>query len=992
MSRQRVLDRVVESYTRGNVSFESLRPHTVRDILLVASLYDSYTLAEDGRLTERIFGAFHDLSLSGPAYLTRVATAAEALELLRVRRFDVVITMARIGDLSVQEFGEKAKRMQPGLPVYLMTYDTRELGFFEGKVPVVRGIDKIFVWRGDVRLFLAVIKLTEDRLNVEHDVAVGEVRVVILVEDSIPFYSSYLPLLFEEIMKQTASFIHEGVNVTQKLLRMRARPKILHATTYEEAWELYQDFREVVLGVISDVRFPRGGRLDPEAGVELIRNIRALDPYAPLVLQSSEESFREVATAAGATFLHKRSPTLLHDFRQFMLDNMGFGDFVFRLPDGTEVARASDISSMVQALGTVPGESLRFHGQLNHFSSWLMARTEFAAANALRYKRVSDFATLEDLRDFLKETLLTYRERTRRGLVEDFDPARFDAGSHFVRIGGGSLGGKGRGLAFTHELLTRHDVEGLFPGLRLFVPPTAVLGTDVFDRFLEHNSLTGLALREDDDAEIARSFLAAQMPKEAVSDLAAFLERVQYPIAVRSSGLLEDSHLQPFAGVYSTVMLPNVHRDREVRLQQLLDAVKYIYASTFFRAAKAYIASTPNRMEEEKMAVVVQRIVGRRCGDYVYPHVSGVAASVNYYPVHPLRPEDGIASIALGLGKTVVEGGRALRFAPARPESLPWFSTAADVLENAQRSFWALDVSRPVDLTKPDSNLVRLDLAAAEEHGMLWPVGSTYVPEDEQVVDGVSREGVRLVTFAPLLKGQVVPFAEPIQLLLDLGTRGLSGPVEIEFAMDLSPEPEGPRDFAFLQIRPLAVVDTGEDRGLTGFEEAEVLVRSRNALGHGRIADVRDVVTVRRDSFQRERTIEIAAEVGRMNERLVEEGRPYLLIGPGRWGTADRWLGIPVAWHDISGARVILERDLSDVVVEPSQGTHFFQNMTSYGIGYLHVHAREGGFLDEDWLESRPVHEETRWLRHVRLAEPLEVLIDGRRREGVVLKRAWQPA
>jgi hypothetical protein len=992
MTRQRILDQVVESYSRGHVSFEQLRPHTVRDILLVASLYDSYTLAEDGRLTERIFGAFHDLSLSGPAYLTRVATAEDALELLRARRFDVVITMARVGDLSVQEFGEKAKRMHPGLPVYLMTYDTRELGFFEGKSPSVRGIDKIFVWRGDVRLFLAVIKLTEDRLNVEHDVAVGEVRTVILVEDSIPFYSSYLPMLFDEIMKQTASFIQEGVNVTQKLLRMRARPKILHATTYEEAWSMFQDFREVVLGVLSDVRFPRGGKVDPEAGVELCRNIRAVDPYAPLVLQSSEERFRDVARSLGASFLHKKSPTLLQEFREFMLDHMGFGDFVFRMPDGTEVGRAGDIASMVQALDHVPAESLRFHGQLNHFSNWLMARTEFAAAAAMRYKRVHDFATVEEMREFLKDTLLAYRQRTRRGLVEDFDPARFDAGSHFVRIGGGSLGGKGRGLAFTHELLTRYEIEGHFPGLRLVVPSTAVLGIDVFDRFLERNDLASFALHEEDDRELTRRFLAGALPEEVEEALATFLERVRYPLAVRSSSLLEDSHLQPFAGVYATVMLPNTHPDHGVRRRELLDAIKFIYASTYFRAAKAYIASTPNRMEEEKMAVVVQRIVGRRCDRYVYPHVSGVAASVNYYPVHPLRPEDGIASVALGLGKTVVEGGRTLRFAPARPESLPWFSTAADMLKNAQRSFWALDLAAPVDFTRPESNLVRLDLDVAERHGMLGPVASTYSRQNDAVVDGLSREGVRLVTCAPLLKGHLGPFAEPIQLLLDLGARGLSGPVEIEFAMNLEPEPRGPREFAFLQIRPLPVVDTGEDRGLVGFDPADVLVRSSNALGHGRIADVRDVVSVRRDVFQRERTIEVAAEVGRMNERLVAEGRPYLLIGPGRWGTSDRWLGIPVTWAQISGARVILEGDLADVAVEPSQGTHFFQNMTSYGVGYFHVHEREGGFLDEGWLEERPAAAETRWLRHVRLEEPLEVLIDGRRREGVILKRAWQPA
>jgi len=986
-----ILERVVESYARANISFETLRPYNVRDILLVASLYDSYTLAEDGRLTERIFGAFHDLSLSGPAYLTRAATAADALEMLRARRFDIVITMARVGDRSVEEFGERAKEIHPGLPVYLLTYDTRELALFEGKVLALRGIDKIFVWRGDVRLFLAVIKLTEDRLNVEHDTTVGQVRVLILVEDSIPFYSSYLPMLFDEFMKQTASFIQEGVNVTQKLLRMRARPKILHAMTYEEAWDLYTTFRDVVLGVISDVRFPRGGKVEPAAGVELIRSIRAADPYLPLVLQSSEERFRDVARPLGAWFLHKRSPTLLGEFREFMLENMGFGDFVFRLPDGTEVGRAGDIAAMVDALERVPAESLDFHGRVNHFSNWLMARTEFAAANALRDKRVTDFADVEEMRTFLRETLLSYRQRTRRGLVEDFDPTRFDASSHFVRIGEGSLGGKGRGLAFTHQLLSRHDVESHYEGLRLFVPPTAVLGADAFDRFLERNDVLAFALRETDDDAIARRFLGARLPGDVIADLEAFLDRVHYPLAVRSSGLLEDSHLQPFAGIYATMWLPNVHEDRNVRLRQLLDAVKFIYASTFFRGAKAYIATTPNRTEEEKMAVVIQQIIGRRCGDYVYPHVSGTASSVNYYPVGPLGPEDGIASVALGLGKTVVEGENALRFSPAHPESIPWFSTANDVLAHAQRTFWALDLSRPVVFGRPEANLIRLDLAAAEQHGMLWPVASTYLPQDESVADGISREGIRLVTFAPLLKGHVGPFAEPIQLLLQLGCRGLSGPVEIEFAMNLEPPDGRPRELAFLQIRPFPVVDPGETHVLGDFDPGEVLARSRHAMGSGRFV-LRDIVAVRQDTFRRESTVEIAADVGRMNEKLIAEQRPYLLVGPGRWGTADRWLGIPVAWPQISGARVILERDLADITVEPSQGTHFFQNMTSYGIGYFHVHARDGGFLDDAWLEERPACQETTWLRHVRLEEPIEVLIDGERREGVALKRAWKPA
>ncbi len=986
-----ILDRLVESYQQQNVGFESLRPFHVRDVLLVASLYDSYTLAEDGRLAEQIFGEFHNLSLSAPAYLTRVSTAERALELLRTRRYDLVITMAQVGNLSVQDFGEQVKRMHPGLPVYLMTYDTRELGLLEAQQSL-RGIDKVFVWRGDVRLFLAVIKLTEDALNVEHDTSVGQVRVLILVEDSVPFYSSYLPMLFDEIMKQTASLIHESVNVTQKLLRMRARPKILLATSYEEAWEAYTNYKEVVLGVISDVRFPRRGKVDPEAGVRMIRSIREDDAYIPLVLQSSEERFRETARFLGATFLHKRSPTLLKEFRRFMLDNLGFGDFVFRLPDGTEVGRAGHVRSLVDALETAPKESLQFHGRLNHFSNWLMARTEFGAANALRHKRVTDFDGVEDMRSFLRQTLLTHRAEARRGLVEDFDATRFDAASRFVRIGGGSLGGKGRGLAFTHEVLSRYEIENHFPDLRVFVPPSAVVGTDVYDKFLDANNLLEFALKETEDRRILARFLAGHLDKRVVKDLAAFLDSVRYPIAVRSSSLLEDSHFQPFAGIYFTHMLPNLHEDREVRLQQLLDAIKFIYASTFFQNAKAYIATTPNRMEEEKMAIVIQQIVGRRCGDFVYPHVSGVANSLNFYPVERMRPEDGIASVALGLGKTVVEGGRTVRFSPAYPESLPQFSVTDDILENAQRRFWALDVTRAPDFSRPDSNLAERDLHDAERDGMLWPVGSTYMPENDTVVDGISRTGVRLVTFAPLLKGQVAPFSEVIQLLLDMGERGLSGPAEIEFALNLDPEAGGPKEFAFLQIRPIAAVDTGIEGGpRLEYRDEELLVRSSHAMGNGRVADVRDLLVVRPETFAREHTVEIAADVGRLNERLRDEGRKCVLIGPGRWGTADRWLGIPVQWAQISQARVIVECDLADLAVEPSQGTHFFQNMTSYGIVYLHVHARTGGYLDREWLDSLPVEEETDWVRLIRLEDPVEVLVDGKQKEGVILKRSWSP-
>lgn len=978
------LDRLFAGYETFEGGMEALRPHHVRNVLLLASPYDAYALAEDVRLSDRIFGAFSDFSLSAPAIVTRASTPERALELVRTRPFDLMIGMGRFGELVTEEFLRDVKRMRPRLPVHLMTHDVEAFAGLEGG-GLPAGLDRVFLWRGDVRLLLAAIKLTEDRLNVEPDTSAGNVRVIILVEDSIPFYSSYLPMLFNEILKQTSSLIHEGVNETQKLLRLRARPKVLLATTYEQAWEHYENFREVVLGVISDVRFPRGGEVAEDAGIELLRCIRAADAHTPLVLQSSDESYRETAHFLGATFLPKHSPTLLHELRDFMLQNLGFGDFVFRLDDGTEVGRAADMRQMIELLPHVPPESIAFHGRLNHFSNWLMARTEFRAARSLREKRVQDFDGPEGLRGYLRRTLAESLRQRRHGLVEDFDAENFDGSSEFLRIGGGSLGGKGRGLAFAHEMLARLELPEQFRRMRISVPPSAVIGTRAFDRFLERNDLLRFALKEQDDRTITRRFLTSELPSDVVRDLTVFLNRVRHPIAVRSSSLLEDSHHQPFAGVYVTQMLPNSHPDREIRLRELLDAIRFVYASTFFRAAKAYVATTPNRMEEEKMGVVIQQIVGRRYGDFLYPHLSGVASSWNYYPVGRMRPEDGMATLAFGLGKTVVEGGRTVRFSPRHPEVLPQFSRTNDVLANSQRQFWALDLTRPLDFFRPDANLARLDLADAERHGSLWPVASTYLPESEAVVDGASRDGIRLVTFAPVLKNDLAPVSEAIRLLLGLARRGMNGPAEIEFAANLDPATGAP-EFNFLQIRPVAPQFDGS--GLGEFADSDVFVRSPHVLGNGRRHDIRDIVLVRPDTFRREATVEIASDIERLNDELTAAGTPYLLAGPGRFGTADRWLGIPVSWAQISGARVILELDLEDVAVEPSQGTHFFQNMTSFGVGYFHVLRKSGGERDERWLEGLTPARETRWLRHYRLKQPLEVRIDGERRRGVILKSA----
>lgn len=983
------LERRVEAFDAQSGELQTLQQHRVHEILLVASLYDSYSLSEGKHLSELIFGAYHHHSLSTPPRITRVSSREGALGLLAERPFDLVITMAQVSDVAAEAFAREAKRRRPGLPVFLMAFNERELQLQRlGHSPSGGGIDRAFIWRGDVRLFLSLIKLVEDQRNVEHDSRVGGVRTLILVEDSVALYSLYLPMLFGEIMKQTEGLISEEVNIGQRILRRRLRPKILLATSFEEAEALYTRLRETVLAVIADIRFPRGGEEEAEAGLALLAGFRAKDADLPLVLQSSDAAYRPAAAGLRAAFLHKRSPTLLHDFRRFMLQSLGFGDFVFRNAEGREVARASDVNGMIGALAVVPEATLRYHASRNHFSNWLMARTEFELATAMRRLRIRDFESIEDMRRFLLENMSAVRRARRQGQVEDFEAGRFDVESSFVRIGGGSLGGKGRGLAFIHGLMPAAKLEGRFPNVRIFVPHAAVLGTEVFDRFVEDNELLEFALLEDDDAAILRRFLAAELPEATRRDLAAFSDRIRWPLAVRSSSLLEDSHHLPAAGVYPTHMLPNLDPDSTARGRALEQAIKHVYASTFFRGAKAYLESIPRRVEDEKMAVVIQQVVGRRHGALVYPDLAGTARSTNYYPIREMRPEEGIATVALGLGRTVVEGERALRFSPAHPQWLPQLSTPEDVLENAQRDFWALDVERAPDFLdpEPNANLVRLPLSVAEAQGRLWPVASVYDPDSHAIREGLDRPGTRLVTFAPILKHRLFPLPEILEALMALGRAGMAGPVEIEFAADLQPEDGGPRRFAFLQIRPLVSLEATGRVDLDAVPAEAVFIRSPRALGSGRIGDIRDIVAVRMDRFDRAHTREVAAEVGAMNAGLLRAGRPYLLIGPGRWGSADRWLGIPVSWYQISGARVIVECDLDGAAVEPSQGTHFFHNMTSLGIGYFTAHGRNGARVDWAWLDAQTPVEAGEWVAHYRLEGPLEVLIDGRQGAGLVRK------
>jgi len=987
------IERIVQRRERVQVAFQSLMPRRVQKILLVASLYDAFTFEEDGQLGELLLAEYTALNLSFTPQVTRTASMKEALERLQKDPFDLVISMPRVGEENLKAFAHAVQETRPGIPLVVLAYNTRELQLVMETRP--EGVSYVFVWQGDQRLFTAITKIVEDSWNIENDVAVAGVQAIILVEDSVRFYSSYLPMLYTELVKQTQGLMSDSVNRMQKLLRMRARPKILLATSYEEGMALFERFRGNVLGVVSDLSFPRAGAQDPEAGLALAAALRTSDPDLPVLIQSTDASFRERAAAAGACFIHKESPLLLAEVRAFMSDHMGFGAFVFRYPDGTEVGRARTIKEMIHAIRKLPLASILYHARNNHFSTWLMARTEFALARAIRPRNVEDFESQDAVRSFLLQAFRSQDSRTREGQVAEFSrETGVDPASMFVRIGDGSLGGKGRGLAFMNSLISRYRIEDHVPGVQLYVPPTAVLATGVFDAFMERSRLASFAFQESSDTRIAEAFLNAPFPESAAADVLAFLREVDFPLAVRSSSLLEDANTQPFAGVYATHMIPNNHPDIEVRLRDLLRAIRLVYASSYFADAKAYIESTPSRLEEEKMAVVIQQVVGRRHGDLYYPDLAGTARSRDFYPVQGMRPEDGVACAALGLGATVAGGGRCVRFCPRWPRNVVMLSSVESTLEYAQRDFFALEMTRSLSLGRaadPSLNIVKADLSVAEAHGTLDPVGSVYSRENEAIYDGLSRPGVRLVTLAGVLKADVFPLPESLNFVLDLGAAAFSSPVEVEYAVTLSEVPGRPHRFGFLQIRPLGAGLAMQEVDLSSVSREDAVCISSHALGHGSIHGIRHLVYVRPDAFDRSRTEEVAREVGHVNALLRQKEERYVLIGPGRWGTADRWLGIPVSWSQVSQAACFVETSLKDLHVEPSQGTHFFQNITSLGIGYFTLrHGDERGFVDIDWLERQPAEYESPLVRLVVFDKEMDILVDSRSGAGVITRPGAQ--
>jgi len=989
-------------------AYENLAPHQVHDILLVASPYDSFILEEEGRFSDRLLGQYQELDLASPPAFHKASSARKALARMRKESFDLVLTTPHVDDMSPAALRAAIAESHPDVPVVLLTYDRADAQVWSERVD--GAIDDLFLWTGDPRLLMAIVKSVEDRRNVRHDTRHGLVRVIVVVEDSPSFYSSFLPIIYAELLEQIRVLLADRLNERDRNYRMRARPKILLARTFEEGTALVRRYKDHLLGVISDVRFPRRGKLDPVAGLELVQRARRMLPDLPVLLQSREREHAEMAEQLGVAFADKNSAELLGELREFMRGSFGFGPFVFRSEDGSEVRRAETIREMLAALREVPDESLHYHAARNHVSNWLMARCEFPLALEVRPRQVTDFATTGELREYLVGVFEEFLEQRQRGQVTDFRGRPDPLSRDFLRIGRGSMGGKARSIAFMAHYKADHPLSERYPGVKIIVPRTVVICTDVFDRFCARNGLRERAMEAESDEEVARLFLAQPLDFELMADLATILSEVRYPLAVRSSSLLEDSEYQPLAGLYRTYLLPNCAESDEIRLEQLSRAVRLVFASTFFRGPRTSLEASSLRIEEEKMAVVVQRLVGRRYGDRFYPHFAGVAQTHNYYPIGRMKPEDGIVTAALGLGHAVVSDGIGLRFSPAHPEALFGMSTPEEALAGSQRKLYALDLSEPeVEIGLDEAaSLVELDLDAALADGTLEAVGATYDPEADRVYDTVHRAGPKLVNFAGVLKHGRFPLAELLRDLLALGRQGMGTPLEMEFAVTL-PEGAGERsagrenggeakgggpnggeagraEMAILQLRPLSARGVRGEVDLPVADGRPVLLAGP-ALGHGVIDGVRDVVYVRPDRFDTSETVSIARTIARINDRLAARRRPYLLVGPGRWGTADRFLGIPVAWQEVSAARVIVELAVPGGRIDPSQGTHFFHNIVSLRVGYFSLDpAAADQTIDLAWLDAQPAVEEEGAVRRIELAEPVETWIDGEAGRGVVLR------
>lgn len=963
----------------GEDNFHNLMKHRVREILLVSTFYDAFIFEQDGRLSEQIFGEYMQLNLSTAPRITSVPTGEQALDLLKDKKYDLVITMMRIGEMSPYKLSRKIKEMHPEIPVLLLLNVSSDVGMIDKRSDEMKYIDNVFVWYGDSKIFLSMVKYIEDKWNVENDTKVGLVRVILLVEDSIHYYSVFHPLLYSEILKQTQRLITEELNDVNKRLRMRGRPKVLLCHSFDEALEIYEKYKEYIITIISDIRYDYKGKEHPKAGVKLIKHLQYHQAGCPILLQSSEMQNEKDAKQLGVSFLHKNSKTLLNDLRKFIIEKLGFGDFVFRSKDGKEIARARTLAEFEELLKVIPDESLEWHGMHNSFSAWLTAHGEFIFAKRVRTFKVEDFESTSEMRDYLINVFKEVRLTKNRGKIIHYDPLFLSAEEVVIQMREGSLGGKGRGLAFLNSLLVSMEFEKRFADVKIKIPKTFIIGTSEYDYFIDNLNI-GEWIRDKSDEYIKEIFLHGSLSPGLMNMLSNFLEKIDYPLAVRSSGLLEDSQSQPFAGIYLTYMLPNNHPDMMKRAEQLMNAIKLVFASVYLENAKNYIESINYKLEEEKMAVIIQEAVGANFSGFFYPHISGVAQSYNYYPTSYLKNSDGICTLALGLGMAVVEGESIFRFCPVYPkmEIVP----PEELMRESQKMFYAIDTTNPEFELQESSTLKKLKLKDAENHGTINHLVSVWDYENNRIVDGLHGKSPRLLTFADVLKYNYFPLAKIIREILEIGENAMGVPVELEFAVDLNKDPQNKQypTFYLLQIRPLTINTEEIYIDSEDINKDELFLYTQSGMGNGVISDIHDIVFVDPDKFDRIKTEEIKREVAYFNEKMKEDNVPYILIGPGRWGSRDKFLGIPVKWHEINKAKIIVETGLEGFSVESSQGTHFFHNLISMNVGYFTVpYDSEHDFINWQWLKKQTVTERTEHCIHLELDHAAMVKMDGRK-------------
>ena len=967
--------------------FANLMNKRIYNVLLIATKYDSFMLEDDGRVDEQIFNEYTSLSLRYPPRFTQVTTEEEALNELKNRNFELIICMPNMDNRDIFAAASEIKVHYPNIPIVVLTPFSKEVSKRIANEDL-SAIDYVFSWLGNSELLLAIIKLIEDKMNAPDDTASVGVQIILLVEDSIRFYSSALPHLYKFVLEQSQMFAKEALNDHQRTLRMRGRPKIKLARNYEEAVRIFDQYRDNMLGIISDMSFMHNGVKDPYAGYKFGQYVRKTGLIIPFVLESSEASNHIYAKELNASFIDKNSKSYPQDLKKKIMQRFGFGDFVILNPHTKEeIMRIKDLKDLQKKVFQIPDDSLVYHLSRNHFSRFFYSRAMFPPAEVLKHVDGSDYKDMDEARKLIFDLIVQYRRMKNTGVVAVYQKDRFDEYSNFARIGDGSLGGKGRGLAFIGAMVKRYPkLES--DNFAVNIPKTVVICTDIFDEFMETNELYPVALGDADDETILRYFLRASLPSRLIEDLMAFFDVVKSPIAVRSSSLLEDSHYQPFAGIYSTYMVPKIEEKYDM-LRTVSDAIKAVYASVFYKDSKAYMTATSNLIDQEKMAIVLQEVVGSRYNDHFYPTMSGVARSLNFYPIGNEKAEDGIANIALGLGKYIVDGGQTLRFSPRHPHSILQMSTMDFALRETQTRFYALDLKNMAEAFSVDDafNLVKLGLKDADAEGSLKYIVSTYDPYDQIIRDGYYPGGRKILSFVNILQHDVFPLADTLDQILRIGQQEMGRPVEIEFAVNMDPSDHTRATFYLLQIRP--IVDNKEimDEDLSLVKNEETILSSTSVLGHGIVGDVQDIIYVKTGAFNSSNNQLIAYEIEKMNRSFTDQEKGYVLVGPGRWGSSDSWLGIPVKWPHISNARVIVECGLENYRVDPSQGTHFFQNLTSFGVGYFTVNPFKGdGWFDEAFLNAQPAVEETEYLRHVHFDAPITIKMDGKKSLGVVLK------